>query len=239
MILATLFVTVPFVVRELVPVLRELGEEQRAGGLHAGGRALADFLERDAALDPLGRGLRRDADGRPLARRIRRGPGRLGQPDRQHPDRDALHPRRHRELSHRGGLCRQPGAGRVVVRLAGGNGCDPQTTGRTTRESGHEPDLDAGSNAMPARPHERRPAGHVPGAGSRQHEDTHSQGDSRGHRRAQSLEAVRDISGGGRRLVRRSRRPARGLAGALRARARARSCGSSPGWRRPRRARSS
>ena len=141
MILATLFVTVPFVVRELVPILRELGEEQRAGGLHAGGRALADVLERDAALDPLGRGLRRDADGRPLARRVRRGPGGLRQPDRQDPDRDALHPRRDRELSHRGSVCRQPGAGRDVVCLAGGHGSDPQAAGCPARESGHEPSI--------------------------------------------------------------------------------------------------
>ena len=67
MILATLFVTVPFVVRELVPILRELGRGKRAGGLHAGRRPLADFLERDAPLDSLGRGLWRDADRRPLA----------------------------------------------------------------------------------------------------------------------------------------------------------------------------
>ncbi len=43
MILATLFVTVPFVVRELVPVLRELGEEHEQAaytlGTGAGGRS--------------------------------------------------------------------------------------------------------------------------------------------------------------------------------------------------------
>ncbi len=43
MILATLFVTVPFVVRELVPILRELGEEHEQAaytlGPAAGGRS--------------------------------------------------------------------------------------------------------------------------------------------------------------------------------------------------------
>ena len=68
MILATLFVTVPFVVRELVPILRELGEEKRAGGLHARGGSLAHFLEHHAAVDSLGCGLRRNADGRAVAR---------------------------------------------------------------------------------------------------------------------------------------------------------------------------
>ena len=135
MILATLFVTVPFVVRELVPVLRELGEEHEQAALHPGRGPLADVLERHASLDPVGRRLRRDADGRPVAGRIRCRPRRLGQPDRPHPDGDALHPRRHRELPYRGCLCRQPGAGGDVVRLAGGHGLHPQAPGRARREN--------------------------------------------------------------------------------------------------------
>ena len=59
--MATLFVTVPFVVRELVPILRELGEESEQAAYTLGAGPLAHFLERDAALDSLGRGLRRDA----------------------------------------------------------------------------------------------------------------------------------------------------------------------------------
>ena len=35
MVLATIFVSLPFVVREVVPVLREIGTEQERGGLDA------------------------------------------------------------------------------------------------------------------------------------------------------------------------------------------------------------
>ena len=44
MVLASLFVTLPFVVREVAPVLRELGERARGGGGHAGRGAVDDVL---------------------------------------------------------------------------------------------------------------------------------------------------------------------------------------------------
>ncbi len=100
MIVATLFVTLPVRGPRAGADFARAWRGARAGGLHARGRALADVLERDAAVDPLGRGLRRDADGRPVAGRIWRGAGGLRQPDRADPDRDAIHPRRDRELSH-------------------------------------------------------------------------------------------------------------------------------------------
>ncbi len=122
MVLATMFVTVPFVVRELVPGAPRARATIRAGRLHPGRRPLADLLERHAAVDPLGPGLRRHADGRPVAGRVRRGARGLGQRHRPDPDGHPLHPRRDRELPPRGGLRRQPGAGRRLVRPADRDG---------------------------------------------------------------------------------------------------------------------
>ena len=72
MVLATIFVSLPFVVREVVPVLREIGDEQEQAAATLGATALADVLARHAARDPLGRRLRRRALDRPRARRVRR-----------------------------------------------------------------------------------------------------------------------------------------------------------------------
>ena len=57
-VLATLFVTVPFVARELIPVMRGAGRRRRRGGARAGRERLADVLARDAAEHPLGAALR-------------------------------------------------------------------------------------------------------------------------------------------------------------------------------------
>jgi sulfate transport system permease protein len=54
MVLATIFVSLPFVVREVVPVLREIGDEQEQAAATLGASALADVLARHAAGDPLG-----------------------------------------------------------------------------------------------------------------------------------------------------------------------------------------
>ncbi len=79
MILATMFVSLPFVVREVIPVLREIGNEQEQAAATLGAGGLADVLPRDAPGDPLGRRLRRRADHRPRPWRVRRGQRRLGQ----------------------------------------------------------------------------------------------------------------------------------------------------------------
>jgi len=89
MILATIFVSLPFVVREVVPVLRD---RHRAGGRrqHARRVAAAGVRADHAARYPLGRRLRRHPHDRSRARRVRRRRRRLGQdrgPDR---DRDAV-----------------------------------------------------------------------------------------------------------------------------------------------------
>ena len=73
MVLATIFVSLPFVVREVVPVLQEIGTEQEQAASTLGRRALADLLAHHPAGDPLGRRLRRRPDDRARARRVRRG----------------------------------------------------------------------------------------------------------------------------------------------------------------------
>ena len=73
MVLATIFVSLPFVVREVVPVLREIGTEQEQAAATLGAVALADLPPHHASRDPLGGRLRRRADHGARARRVRRG----------------------------------------------------------------------------------------------------------------------------------------------------------------------
>ena len=77
MILATIFVSLPFVVREVMPVLQEIGTDQEQAAETLGRHALADILAGDAAVDPLGRHLRRRARHGARAGRVRRGQRRL------------------------------------------------------------------------------------------------------------------------------------------------------------------
>ena len=94
LVLATVFVSLPFVVREVMPVLQEIGDDQEQAATTLGANALADLLEDHPALDPLGRDLRSRAGHRSRARRVRSGRGRLGQD--LGPDRDAPALRRER-----------------------------------------------------------------------------------------------------------------------------------------------
>ena len=52
MVLATIFVTLPFVVREVEPVLHEIGTEQEEAAATLGASQLADVLADHAARDP-------------------------------------------------------------------------------------------------------------------------------------------------------------------------------------------
>ena len=81
MVIATAIVSLPFVARETMPVLRELGTDSEQAAATLGASGLADVLADHAARDPLGRRLRRRADHGARARRVRRGQHRLG-PDR-------------------------------------------------------------------------------------------------------------------------------------------------------------
>ena len=50
--IATAFVSLPFVARELIPVLREIGEEQQQAAATLGATRTADVLAHHAARDP-------------------------------------------------------------------------------------------------------------------------------------------------------------------------------------------
>ena len=77
MMLATIFVSLPFVVREVEPVLREEGIEQEQAARTLGANGWQVLRADHAADDPLGPDLRRDPRHGPRARRVRRGLGRL------------------------------------------------------------------------------------------------------------------------------------------------------------------
>src|SRR3954453_19112656 len=99
MVLATIFVSLPFVVREVMPVLREAGTAQEqagappgAGGPHARGVGMADVPADHSAVDPLGRRVRRRAHDGAGARGVRRRERRVRPRPRR--DRVAAPPRR-------------------------------------------------------------------------------------------------------------------------------------------------
>ena len=83
-VLATIFVTFPFVARELIPLMQEQGT--RGGGSRAVARrvGLADLLARHAAEHQMGAALRRAALQRARDGRVRRGLGGV----RPYPRRD-------------------------------------------------------------------------------------------------------------------------------------------------------
>ena len=59
MVLATMFVSLPFVAREVMPVLREIGTEQEQAAATLGAGQWHDVPAGHAAGHPLGRDLRR------------------------------------------------------------------------------------------------------------------------------------------------------------------------------------
>ena len=93
-----MFVSLPFVVREVIPVLREIGTEQEQAAATLGAGPLQTFFRITLPGDPLGRGLRRRADHRPRARRVRRGERRVRQAVRPDRDRHAVRGERVPEL---------------------------------------------------------------------------------------------------------------------------------------------
>ncbi len=94
-VLATTFVSVPFVAREVIPTLREVGDEQEKAAYTLGASSWQTFWRITLPDDPLGRHLRRRPHDGPLPRRVRRRCGRLG----QHPGQD-----RDRDLAGTGGV---------------------------------------------------------------------------------------------------------------------------------------
>ena len=72
MVLATVFVSMPFVAREVVPTLREIGEEQEQAAHTLGASGWQTFWRITLPVDPLGGDLRRRAHDRALPGRVRR-----------------------------------------------------------------------------------------------------------------------------------------------------------------------
>ena len=72
MVLATIFVTLPFVVREVEPVLHEIGDEQEQAAATLGASGWQTFWRITLPGHPLGPDLRHRAHRRPVARRVRR-----------------------------------------------------------------------------------------------------------------------------------------------------------------------
>ena len=84
MVLASLFVTLPFVVREMAPVLREIGVDQEEAAKTLGSGQMDGLFSRDFAFDPMGFGIWINLDGGAMFRRIRglaRGLGKHGGTD--------------------------------------------------------------------------------------------------------------------------------------------------------------
>ena len=88
-VLSTIFVTLPFVAREVVPTLREIGTEQEQAAQTLGASGLADLLAHHAPGDPVGRRLRRRAHRGARDRRVRGGGRGVGQHRRRDADGDA------------------------------------------------------------------------------------------------------------------------------------------------------
>ena len=61
MALATVFITFPFVARELIPVMQATGKRAGTGRVNAGRERLEDVLVRDVAFGEVGTDLRRDS----------------------------------------------------------------------------------------------------------------------------------------------------------------------------------
>ena len=80
-VLATIFVTFPFVARELIPVMQAQGSEEEQVALSLGRKRLADLLAGNTSKGPLGSDLRSHPLQRPSDGRIRCGFGGL----RPHP----------------------------------------------------------------------------------------------------------------------------------------------------------
>ncbi len=88
LILATAFVTVPFVARELIPVMEALGSEEEVAAVSLGATALADLLAGHAPQHQVGPAVWRDPVQRPGDGRIRSGVRRFG-PHRRRQRNDA------------------------------------------------------------------------------------------------------------------------------------------------------
>ena len=86
-VLATIFVTFPFVARELIPLMQDQGTADEEAALSLGRQRLSRLLDRDASEHPLGAALWRAAVQCPRHGRVRRRGGGV----RPYPRRDQHH----------------------------------------------------------------------------------------------------------------------------------------------------
>jgi hypothetical protein len=110
-VLATVFITFPFVARELIPLMQAAGQRGRRSSAGAGRVRLADLPPRDAPEHQVGPAVRRDPVQCPRDGRVRRGVGGVG----PHPRRD-----QHHAAAGRDPLQRIQLHGRVRDRIAAG-----------------------------------------------------------------------------------------------------------------------
>ena len=89
MIMATCFVALPLVVREVVPVLEEIGDDQEQAARSLGANAFQVLRRITLPGHQVGGRVRRRPLAGSLARRVRRPQDRLGKPDRTDADRTA------------------------------------------------------------------------------------------------------------------------------------------------------
>ena len=110
-VLATIFVTLPFVARELIPLMEEQGvtEEEAAVTLGASGWQIVPA--RDAAEHPMGAALRHRAVQRARDGRVRRGVGGVGAHPRADDDAAAAHRDPLQRIRLHGGVRRVVAAG--------------------------------------------------------------------------------------------------------------------------------
>ena len=90
-VLATMFVTFPFVARELIPLMQAQGTDEEEAAHRARRPRLADVLARDAAQHQVGPALRRHPVQRARDGRVRRGVGGVRPHPRRRPTRMPLH----------------------------------------------------------------------------------------------------------------------------------------------------
>ena len=119
-VLATIFISFPYVARELIPLMQQQGSDEEVAALSLGAGAVAHLPAHHTAEDPLGTPLRRDPVQRPRDGRVRRGLGRLG----PHPRRDE-----HDAAAGRDPLQRIQLRRRIRGRLAPRDARDPHTGG--------------------------------------------------------------------------------------------------------------
>ena len=128
-VLATVFVTFPFIARELIPLMQAQGQEQEEAARVLGAGGLADPVARDAAQREVGAAVRRDPVQRAGDGRVRRGQRGLGPHPRPDQHAAAAHRDPLQRLPVRRGVRRRVAAGRARAGHAG-----PEVHRRAARE---------------------------------------------------------------------------------------------------------